>query len=102
MDSVDQSLSDPVPTQLPQTSKDFTKPGLTHSHIIKLNEKNFLLWRQQVNGVIIAHDLHRFVVNPQIPLQFEYMEARAQGKNSDANQQWLVKDQTLFTSSTQL
>jgi hypothetical protein len=30
------------------------------------------------------------------------MEARAQGKNSDANQQWLVKDQTLFTSSTQL
>jgi hypothetical protein len=68
-----------------------------HSLTIKLDEQKFLLWSQQVNGIIIAHNLHRFVVNPRIPLQFESMEDRAQGKNSAAYQKWLVKDQTLFT-----
>ncbi|MCI00977.1 retrovirus-related Pol polyprotein from transposon TNT 1-94, partial [Trifolium medium] len=82
---------------LPATAKDSSRSGLTHSLTIKLDENNFLLWSQQVNGVITAHNLHRFVVNPQIPLQFASLEDRACGKNSDAYQEWLVKDQTLFT-----
>jgi hypothetical protein len=82
---------------LPITSKDSTKSGLTHSLTIKLDENNFLLWSQQVNGVITAHNLHRFIVKPQIPLQFASVEDRAIGRNSDEYQQWLVKDQTLFT-----
>jgi histone deacetylase 1/2 len=86
-----------VVEDLPLTSKESTKTGLTHSLTIKLDDRNFLLWSQQVNGVITAHNLHRFVVNPQIPLQFDSMEARSQGKNSDAYQKWLVRDQTLFT-----
>ncbi|GAU36893.1 hypothetical protein TSUD_220620 [Trifolium subterraneum] len=53
--------------------------------------------RTSCYGVITAHNLHRFVVNPQIPLQLDSMEARAQGTNSDAYQQWVVKDQYLFT-----
>jgi hypothetical protein len=57
-------------TSLPATTKESTKSGLTHSLTIKLDENNFLLWSQQVNGVITAHNLHRFVVNPKIPLQF--------------------------------
>ncbi|MCH81597.1 retrovirus-related Pol polyprotein from transposon TNT 1-94, partial [Trifolium medium] len=96
MDSGENSNSD-SPLRLPQTSKDSTKTGLTHSLTIKLDEKNFLLWSQQVNGVITAHNLHRFVLNPQIPLQFDSIEARSLGQNSEAYQQWLVKDQTLFT-----
>jgi histone deacetylase 1/2 len=47
--------------------------------------------------VITAHNLHRFVVKPQIPLQFATAEDREIGKNSDEYQQWLIKDQTLFT-----
>jgi histone deacetylase 1/2 len=82
---------------LPATSKDSTRSGLTHSLTIKLDENNFLLWSQQVNGVITAHNLHRFVVKPQISLQFATAEDRAIGKNSDEYQQWLIKDQTLFT-----
>lgn len=82
---------------LPATTKAATKSGLTHSLTIKLDEKNFLLWSQQVNGVITAHNLHRFVVNPQIPLQFASIEDCALGINSDEYQQWLIKDQTLFT-----
>ncbi|CAJ2659451.1 unnamed protein product [Trifolium pratense] len=68
-----QSESIPVnntTTDLPNTNKESTKSGLTHSLTIKLDEKTFLLWSQQVNGVITAHNLHRFIVNPEIPLQF--------------------------------
>ncbi|MCI05269.1 retrovirus-related pol polyprotein from transposon TNT 1-94 [Trifolium medium] len=68
---------------LPATTKESTKSGLTHSLTIKLDEKNFLLWSRQVNGVITAHDLHRFILNPQIPLQYASIEDRAANKNSD-------------------
>jgi hypothetical protein len=46
------------PSDLPSVVKDSTKSGLTHSLTIKLDENNFLLWNQQVKGVITAHDLH--------------------------------------------
>ncbi|GAU29238.1 hypothetical protein TSUD_362280 [Trifolium subterraneum] len=84
-------------TNLPNTGKDSSKSGLTHSLTIKLDEKNFLLWSQQVNGVITAHNLHRFVVNPEIPLQFASVNDRIEGKTSDEYRKWLFKDQTLFT-----
>jgi hypothetical protein len=73
-------------TNLPSTNKESSKSGLTHSLTIKLDEKNFLLWNQQVNGVITAHNLHRFVVNPEIPLQFASVADRLDGKNSDEYQ----------------
>jgi histone deacetylase 1/2 len=82
---------------LPSTAKNSNKSGLTHSLTIKLDENNFLLWSQQVNGVITAQNLHRLVVNPQIPLQFASVADRLDGKNSDEYQQWLFKDQSLFT-----
>jgi histone deacetylase 1/2 len=84
-------------TELPSTAKGSTKSGLTHALTIKLDENNFLLWSQQVNGVITAHNLHRFVVNPEIPLQYANVADRLDGKNSDEYQQWLFKDQSLFT-----
>ncbi|PNX57709.1 retrovirus-related Pol polyprotein from transposon TNT 1-94, partial [Trifolium pratense] len=84
-------------TDLPSTTKGSSKSGLTHSLTIKLDEKNYLLWNQQVNGVITAHNLHRFVVNPEIPLQYTSVADRLDGKNSDEYQRWLFKDQTLFT-----
>jgi hypothetical protein len=64
--------------------------------LIYLDEKNFLLWNQQVNGVITAHDLHRFILNPQIPLQFASVQDRVAGKSSDEYRKWIVKDQTLI------
>ncbi|MCI60825.1 retrovirus-related pol polyprotein, partial [Trifolium medium] len=78
---------------LPNTAKASTRYGLTHFLTIKLDEKNFLLWSQQVNGIITAHNLHRFVVNPEIPLQYASVTDRLDGKNSDEYQKWLFKDQ---------
>ncbi|KAK2449415.1 hypothetical protein QL285_008613 [Trifolium repens] len=86
------SLSD-----FPSVGKESTKSGLTHSLTIKLDEKNFLLWNQQVEGVITAHDLHRFILNPQIPLQYASVEDRIDGKSTEEYRKWIFKDQSLFT-----
>jgi histone deacetylase 1/2 len=64
---------------------------------IKLDEKNFLLWNQQVEGVIISHKLHRFVVNPQISPKYNSESDRELDIVSEAYDQWLVQDQMLFT-----
>ncbi|KAK2414066.1 hypothetical protein QL285_036702 [Trifolium repens] len=64
---------------------------------IKLDDKNFLLWNQQVEGVIISHKLHRFVVNPTIPAKYDSESDREQDKVSEAYDKWLVQDQMLFT-----
>jgi histone deacetylase 1/2 len=64
---------------------------------IKLDEKNYLLWHQQVEGVIISHKLHRFVVNPQIPAKYDSEAARELDEVSAAYDAWLVQDQMLFT-----
>ncbi|MCI34606.1 retrovirus-related Pol polyprotein from transposon TNT 1-94, partial [Trifolium medium] len=64
---------------------------------IKLDDKNFLLWNQQVEGVIISHKLHRFVVNPQIPTKYNSESDRELDIVSEAYDRWLVQDQMLFT-----
>jgi histone deacetylase 1/2 len=64
---------------------------------IKLNDKNFLLWNQQVEGVIVSQKLHRFVVNPQIPTKYACESDHELDKVSEAYDQWLVHDQMLFT-----
>src|ERR1043165_2122062 len=64
---------------------------------IKLQEKNFLLWNQQVEGIILSHKLHRFVVNPQIPSMFKNEEDRRANVHSNEYEAWITQDQALFT-----
>lgn len=64
---------------------------------IKLDDQNYLLWKQQVEAVIIAHKLHRCVVNPVIPPPFTSESNRTLGILLEAYQLWVVQDQTLFT-----
>lgn len=71
--------------------------SFNHPLSLKLDDHNFLLWGQQVGGVITAHKLHRYVVNPEIPPQYANQDDRALGRETDAYQPWLVQDQMLFT-----
>lgn len=71
--------------------------SFTHALSIKLNEKNYLLWNQQVEAVIIAHKLHRYVVNPIIPMKYATEFDREIDLPTDDFQRWLVQDQMLFT-----
>lgn len=64
---------------------------------IKLQEKNFLLWNKQVEGVILSHKLHKVVVNPHIPVMFKIDRDRFSNIVSKEYETWIVQDQTLFT-----
>lgn len=43
---------------------------LSHLISVKLDDKNFKQWKQQIDGVIRGHKLQRFVTVPAIPRQF--------------------------------
>lgn len=71
--------------------------SFAHPLSMKLDDKNFLLWNQQVAAVIIAHKLHRVVVNPKIPQKYNSEADRVFDNISDEYQCWIVQDQMLFT-----
>lgn len=50
-----------------------------------------------MEDIILAHKLHRFVVNPQIPLMFNKDEDHIANIRSEECESWIVQDQVLFT-----
>lgn len=88
----------------------FTEPSSSASHgnspasvtfvpplSLKLVDKNILLWAQQVEAIITAHKLHRFVLNPLIPAKYATEIDRNLEVQTPEYQQWLVQDHMLFT-----
>ena len=63
----------------------------------KLNEKNFLVWRQQVEPCINANNLDEFLVAPIVPPRFLTAQDRATGKLNPEYRQWRLKDQMLLS-----
>ena len=62
----------------------------------KLDDSNFLLWRQQIDLVIKSHRLQCFVVNPVIPPQFLSDADREIGNENPAYEIWEQHDQILL------
>jgi hypothetical protein len=63
----------------------------------KLGEKNFHLWRQQVEPYINAHDLDDLLVSPQIPPMFLNDTDRITATLNPAYRQWRQRDQMLLS-----
>ncbi|KAK2454628.1 putative mitochondrial protein [Trifolium repens] len=63
----------------------------------KLGEKNFHLWRQQVEPYINAHDLDDLLVSPQIPPMFLTETDRITASLNPAYRQWRKRDQMLLS-----
>src|SRR4051812_34369612 len=63
---------------------------------IKLDNNNFLSWKQQVEGIIRIHKLHRHLVNPEIPPRFLTTEDRESDSENPAYQLWHQEDSLLF------
>lgn len=67
----------------------FTAPDPPSSHYfghklsIKLQENSYMLWNQQVKGVILAQIVHKVMFNPRIPPKFKTMQDKVGGKVSD-------------------
>jgi len=84
-------MSNPSSTSLPNPSH------LFHAVVAeKLDDSNYLHWKQQVEPIIKAHKLHRFVVNPAIPFRFLSEEDRNTGLVNPAYEEWEVQDQILL------
>ena len=63
----------------------------------KLDDTNYLFWRQQIEPIIKAHKLQWFVVNPVIPPQYLSETDCQDGKVNPAFEAWEVHDQMLLT-----
>ncbi|PNX80138.1 retrovirus-related Pol polyprotein from transposon TNT 1-94, partial [Trifolium pratense] len=63
----------------------------------KLTEKNFHLWRQQVEPYVIAHGLDDFLVAPTVPPQFLTATDHATATLNPAYRKWRQQDQMLLS-----
>lgn len=59
------------------------------------SDQNFLAWKHQVEPVLKAHRLHRFVVSPEIPLQFRSLSNNNAGIENLAYHAWELQAQLL-------
>jgi len=63
----------------------------------KLSNTIFLIWKQQIEPIIKAHRLHRFVVNPNIPPEYTSLSNCDQGKENPDYTLWETQDQLLLS-----
>ena len=71
--------------------------AFVHSITEKLTDSNFLQWRQQVEPVIKVHQLHRYLVCPNIPLRYASEADQDLGTVNPACTAWEIQDQMLLT-----
>jgi len=64
---------------------------------VKLDETNYLQWKQQVEGVLRGRKMVRHVVSPQIPPVFLNDAAREAGTENPAYTKWEEQDLLLCT-----
>ena len=62
----------------------------------KLDDSNYLHWRQHVEPIIKSHRLQRFVVNPIIPPRYLTKDDRVADHVNPDYEAWEVQDQTLL------
>ncbi|CAJ2627800.1 unnamed protein product [Trifolium pratense] len=65
---------------------------ITNLISVKLEDKNFKQWRQQVSGVIRAFDLQKYITDPSIPEKFLTDEDRTAGIVNPLHQDWEKHD----------
>jgi len=63
----------------------------------KLDEKNFLLWRQQIEPVVNAHNLQSFLYYADIPDEFIKDSITNSFSENPAYRTWIQQDQWLLS-----
>jgi histone deacetylase 1/2 len=89
----------PPPLTAFREDDDSFRSNLTFSLKIseKLTEKNFHVWRQQVEPYINAHYLDDFLVSPEIPPRFLTAADHLTGTLNPVYRKWRQKDQMLMS-----
>ncbi|MCI28898.1 retrovirus-related Pol polyprotein from transposon TNT 1-94, partial [Trifolium medium] len=64
---------------------------------LKLDEKNFKQWKQQIFGVIRGFDLQKYITEPEIPEKFLTDDDRVAGNANPLHQEWEKHDALICT-----
>jgi len=93
--------STPVPTQTNTTEAQRITAAASKTFkqvvSVKLDETNYLQWKQQVEGVLRGTKMVRYVVSPQIPPVFFNNDVREAGTENLAYTEWEEQDSLLCT-----
>jgi len=105
------SSSSPIPTNntATHTNNDEAPPittavSKTFKQVVsvKLDDTNYLQWKQQVEGVLRGTKIVRYVVSPQIPPVFLSDAVREAGTENPAYTEWEEQDYLLCTWEEQI
>ncbi|KAH1212276.1 hypothetical protein GmHk_14G040518 [Glycine max] len=77
-----------TPSSVPQSFPNFVAE--------KLDDSNYLHWRQHVKPIIKSHRLQRFVVNPIIPPRYLTEDDRVADRINPDYEAWEVQDEMLL------
>ena len=90
-------MADPTTTASPSTANSNLVIS-SHPIALKLNEENYLLWKQQVLAAIRGHNLQQYIVSSSsIPPQFLSLEDEVLGTLNPEFLAWEQKDQLLLS-----
>ena len=70
---------------------------LSHLISVKLDDKNFKQWKQQINGVVRGHRLQQFVTVPVIPQRSPFDSDSASHSANSAYLEWEQQDALICT-----
>ena len=80
------------------SSTRFVPINFNHSLSVKLDNKNFLIWKQQIVSAIRGYGLQKFVFSDdEVPVQFLIGEDARSGKATKEFLEWEQQDQLLLS-----
>ena len=82
------SQSDSSESQRPNASNNFVLHTFSNIVAFKLDEDNFLPWRDQAEATIEGYRLMKYVKGQGIPKEFATEEDQASGSASEEYQNW--------------
>ena len=82
-------------TQQQSSSSQIQVQNFTNPVAMKLDEENYLPWKQQARATIEGYNLMKFITGEEIPQKFASAEDQENGVVSAAYQQWKKQDSLL-------
>ena len=95
--SMEVNISPAIVNLNPLSSSRFVPINFNHSLSVKLDSRNFLIWKQQIISAIQGYGLQKFVFsNNEVPIQFITREDARFGKATKEFLEWEQQDQLLL------
>jgi histone deacetylase 1/2 len=83
----------------PEASRVTAAAAKTSMHVVsvKLDDSNYLQWKQQIEGVLRGTKMVKYVISPQIPPVYLTDADRESGSENPAYSEWEEQDSLLCT-----